>query len=95
MIGECAVDIEDDRKHARSLRGIAERLWSVAIGAQRPFRKKGSCPRASRTRATRCSEAGMLDRFWLEFSAMIPRLGGAMKASKFSEVPTVFNLKER
>jgi hypothetical protein len=41
MIGECSVDIEDDRKQARSLRGIAEGLWSVAIGAQRPFRKKG------------------------------------------------------
>jgi hypothetical protein len=24
-----------------------------------------------------CSEAGILDRFWLEFSAVIPRLGGA------------------
>jgi hypothetical protein len=24
-----------------------------------------------------CSEAGILDRFWVEFSAVIPRLGGA------------------
>jgi hypothetical protein len=24
-----------------------------------------------------CSEAGILDRFWLEFSAVIPWLGGA------------------
>ena len=24
-----------------------------------------------------CSEAAKLDRFWLEFSAVIPRLGGA------------------
>jgi len=28
-------------------------------------------------RERRCSETGKLDRFWLEFSAVIPWLGGA------------------
>lgn len=34
---------------------------------------------------SKCSEAAKLDRFWLEFSVVIPRLGGAeaMKASSF------------
>ena len=34
-----------------------------------------------------CSEAGKLDRFWLEFFAPIPRLGGAKndEASRFSD----------
>jgi putative transposase len=71
MIRECAVDIDDDRKQARSLRGIAERLWSVAIPEKRVV------PKCLALRATRCSETGMSYRFWLEFSAMIPRLRGA------------------
>ena len=41
-----------------------------------------------------CSETSKLDRFWLEFSAMIPRLGGrAMKASRFSDAQKAFILK--
>jgi hypothetical protein len=32
---------------------------------------------ASMRKALDCSEAAKLDRFWLEFSAVIPRLGGA------------------
>jgi hypothetical protein len=34
---------------------------------------RGRIPRS----VTGCSEAGILDRFWLEFSVVIPRLGGA------------------
>ena len=45
---------------------------------------------------TRWSETAKLDRFWLEFSALIPRLGGAktMKASKFSDAQKAFILKQ-
>jgi putative transposase len=43
-----------------------------------------------------CSETGKLDRFWLEFSAVIPLAGrsGAMKASRFSEAQKAFILKQ-
>jgi putative transposase len=43
-----------------------------------------------------CSETAKLDRFWLEFSAVIPWLGGAetMKASRFSEAQKAFILKQ-
>jgi hypothetical protein len=42
------------------------------------------------------SEAAKLDRFWLESSARIPRLGGAetMKASRFSDAQKAFILKQ-
>lgn len=41
-------------------------------------------------------EAAKLDRFWLEFSAAIPRLEErrAMKASKFSDAQKAFILKQ-
>jgi hypothetical protein len=43
-----------------------------------------------------CSEPTKLDRFWLEFSAPIPRLGErrAMKASRFSDAQKAFILKQ-
>jgi putative transposase len=43
-----------------------------------------------------CSEAGILDRFWLEFSAVIPWLGErrAVKASRFSDAQKALILKQ-
>jgi putative transposase len=44
-----------------------------------------------------CSETVELDRFWLEFSAVIPWLGEerkAMKASRFSDAQKAFILKQ-
>src|SRR3954451_24788325 len=52
--------------------------------------------RYSATNFCICSEPTKLDRFWLEFSAPIPWLGGAesMKASKFSDAQKAFILKQ-
>jgi hypothetical protein len=36
-----------------------------------------------------CSEAGILDRFWLEFSAVIPWLGGAESDEGIGMIPEV------
>ena len=43
-----------------------------------------------------CSEAARLDRFWLEFSALIPgwEERRAMKASRFSDAHKAFILKQ-
>ena len=35
-------------------------------------------------RTTTCSETAKLDRFWLEFSAVIPWLGGAVSDEGFA-----------
>jgi putative transposase len=44
----------------------------------------------------RCSEAAKLDRFWLEFSASIPWLGGAQRDEgiRFSDAQKAFILKQ-
>jgi hypothetical protein len=41
-------------------------------------------PNARSEFAELCSEAGKLDRFWVEFSAVIPRLGGAESDEGFA-----------
>jgi DNA modification methylase len=64
-----SIECIDNLQYMRSLGDESMHLiiTSPPYNLGKPYEKKTS----------NCSEAAKLDRFWVEFSAVIPRLGGA------------------
>jgi len=55
-------------------------IWKDNYNTFRPHSALGNLPPAIYAKSSApqmCSETAKLDRFWVEFSAVIPRLGGA------------------